>query len=306
MNAVPKEYVEFAKILSLPLIGMGLFYVLRAGVHAPIPPMMLKFVSLPIAMVFWWMFMQKQGYGVLRFSKLFFGVCLAFYGLLVWQHESVQVRWIGVIGGMLAGYFVWVDGRAFLACAYKEKRAAVLGLFMALASAGYAFSNEFLWQEMAHSTAVIIEQMIHLLGMDHAVGYNDKRTIMIANGYLRMGIYDGCSGMEGVFLFSFLLSAVLLMDWKFLKSVPLINLFLLGFVFMFLVNMLRIFVLFLLYDLAANPASGALGEFAQGWPKEMAHSTAGWIFYFAAFCIYVWQLYRYVISLRKAEAAKGE
>lgn len=301
-----KDELRYAQVIGLPLLAMALFYYLRTGIHAEFPPLMFKLISIPGAMLMWWVFMAKRDYGRLHFSPLFFALFIGFSGLLFFKHHDLTLRWVGILGGMFAGYFVWVDFRKCFSCMAEHKRPALVALIMGAASFCYIWANDLLWREIVHSTAIVLDFFMKLFDTSQSIGYNNKRMLMIQSPYMSLEIHHGCSGMEGVFLFAFLISGLLLLDWDIFKRRNLLNLYASGFLYMFMMNAFRIFYIFFIFDIASNPNAGTIGKMLQGWPQELAHSTAGWIFYLIAFGIFTWLLYAITMEERRNDTKREE
>src|SRR5262249_26340809 len=99
-------------------------------------------------------------------------------------------------------------------------------------------------------------------------------------------LYPACSGLEGVFLFYFLLAAMMLIDWRLFSSRRVLAYFLIAFIYMFFLNAFRITALFMVGDCAWRPDASAFAVSFRDWPLMMFHDWVGWLVYLSAFLLF--------------------
>ncbi len=191
--------------------------------------------------------------------------------------------------GSVIGCFAYLDCRKFCRHAFAERRRTIVAMIGTGSSAAYALCDRLLWEKMCQATAASCEWLLRTLGYTISVGVtmdDSKQAATLTSEYFTVIVYKACSGIEGVFLFTFLLSLVLLMDWKLLKKLHLIETYLIGFIFMYGMNVLRITSLFLVGHYAYMPNASPLMASMQGFPLHAFHSAVGQVYYFLAFMLF--------------------
>jgi len=192
--------------------------------------------------------------------------------------------------GTIAGLFIFIRFDDFCHYAFRQQRLTIIALLAASMSAIYSASDMFLWKQICLSTAMTAHWILDTFGMNvHATidrHISNFPAVSLSSQYFNIQVLQGCSGLEGIFLFLFLLSAIILFDWEFFKNIPFFETYFIGFIYMFLVNTLRIVTLFLIGHLAWMPGASPWMASMRGLPLQVFHSVLGEIYYFIAFVIF--------------------
>ncbi len=219
------------------------------------------------------------------------------------KHDDIAAIFLAT--SIVLGLFIMVP---FLAFCHRVRSSPVLGAVAAFGSCVsclYNLFDTFLFERLCQSTAFVVYCMLHSIGFQIGVNVSDGENVRLFSRYYMLAVYRPCSGIEGIFMFQFLLSAILMFDWPIFRRMHLIEMYLVGFLYMFLVNCLRIASLFTIAYFASMPdASEAMQEW-RGAPKQMFHSFAGQIYYFIAFTVFAMIVYKRAIrAAAKARAVR--
>jgi exosortase/archaeosortase family protein len=239
----------------------------------------------------------KQGKVRARFSVLALGInliCLLAAATLCILHQAghypisheafVALLMASVFGGLVSCFTIWMDFHPFIHAARRNPLRCILGVGAVGSLVAYVSILEKNWfwliQVTGHSVYFVLRALgvqANLSDMTYAVG--------IRHPLLSASINMSCAGMEGmVFLFFaiclyFAATGVPVSAFKFL----LISL--LGTVFMFFVNIVRI-VLFFCVSAWMNLqgfSGGAFFSFA-------FHQNIGWLLYLLAIAFFIYRL----------------
>jgi exosortase/archaeosortase family protein len=190
--------------------------------------------------------------------------------------------------GFFAAFFVFADVADVARCVRGEPRPAMVAVIGSLTMHAYALMeklDDLGWEKMANATILIVRGILRLFGI-HSTSWTihdgDVRAPVVVLDNFSVIIYSGCSGMEGVCLFFFLLSCILLLDWRLFSRWEVFELYAWGFLYMFVVNALRI-TAFILFGHWAGVGEEAI--------TEIFHSWIGFVLYFIAFGVFMVALY---------------
>lgn len=224
--------------------------------------------------------------------------------------------------GLLAACFSMVSVRECVRQLTRDLKLSLVLVMGMFSSTMYFIIQGHLWTKVCHATAHVVDFILVRLAGIHVFVYESKmpvyrrivrmhskgevKIVTIKQGggdkFLTMQsetfaikLFPACSGMEGVFLFMFLLSSVLLIDWQIFKKRSIIDLYLMGFIYMFMVNAMRISSLFLFGHYAWKPDASHAMQLSRGVPIHVFHTWVGWVVYLVAFFIFVSILYRYTV-----------
>ena len=129
--------------------------------------------------------------------------------------------------------------------------------------------------------------------------------MMVLSKYFVVEVYRTCSGLEGMSLFIFLLSIIFLLDWRIFRQVRILEIYLIGILYMFFINAVRIASVFSVGYHAWDPAASGFAKSLRGAPIELFHSFVGHIYYLTAFAIFAAIMYRRCIKyLEKSKASQ--
>ena len=182
--------------------------------------------------------------------------------------------------------FAFIPPRIALLRASEHCRLTAVALFAASLDKIYFFAKSLLWEALSNATAVGIRTLLRAGGI-HTTSWSattDKPGVFVKLPEFTMKILPECSGLEGIFLFYYLLALILLIDWRIFSRWSLTELYATGFVYMFLMNVLRIFSYMLfIRHVGYTDASARL--------IDLFHSNIGWVIYLAAFGIFMTGMY---------------
>jgi exosortase/archaeosortase family protein len=253
-------------------------------------------IPIPIAFLLWVHLMEKKGQKfTLGFSLVFCILTIEFLtmGQVLWKPLKQQVLVIGVT----AGLFMFISFRECLVRAKNDIRPAIVAVIAATAAINYYELMRTLWEEMSNWTKIVVAALLRLFRMDisstDVVRWDPSfpPNLTIKSPYFGIQVYGSCNGLEGIFLFMFMLSAMLLIDWDMFKRRSITLLYGFGIIYMFFFNALRIFTFFTLGYWAYNPRAWNWVHSFQGAPLSLFHSYVGWGFYLWAFGIFAAWMY---------------
>ena len=315
---LPPTLLYYLKIISVPATGLCVLLSLKMLARGYIDPFgdrpwdgnafilppALYFLSLPVTFAFWIYALRDTHRFTLSFSP---SACLlSMVGFLLAASLDIKTYHVAVVIaamiGCVAGVFIFVNWREFCRYAFRDERMTCVALIGITASACYSLMDKYMWQKMAFSAAQSSGVMLQILGIDADTRVqrerNNEMSTVLSSDWFTILVYQPCSGLEGIFLFTFLLSIVILLDWKLLKKIHLIETYLIGFIYMYLANVLRITSLFVLGYFSHAPDASPLLASMQGLPLHIFHSFIGQIYYILAFMLFSYLLYAYTAPAR--------
>jgi len=140
----------------------------------------------------------------------------------------------------------------------------------------------FVWSLWPYFSVIVLKAVAILL---KAIGANfriiEPRTIIV--GSFGAQIADACSGVYSIFLFTALYLFIAFVDWKKINKIKALILFIPAVAGAFLVNILRVFLLF---------AVG--GYFSKELAMGLYHSYSGMIFFLLYFAIFWFLFYKWM------------
>jgi exosortase/archaeosortase family protein len=157
---------------------------------------------------------------------------------------------------------------------FKKEISLSLILFFIIYTLSYYVQKS--WHYFSFVVAKSVSWLLNLITIS-TLGFQDKLPIIQFKSFI-IGIDSPCSGIESMFLFTILYLFIAGYDWKILNKKKLAWMFIPGIVSVFLLNIIRIFLLILLG--AYVSPSFALGMF---------HTNASWIFFLIYFGLF-WKL----------------
>lgn len=297
---------------ALPALGLSLLYMLpwpegpRFSLTRIVHPESLLPVPFAFFMWFWLMDCEQEFHLKPRWLTGAASLLLMAIAADPADHVHGPGQAAALALGTLLGLFCFAAPGECLRRAPAQPRLLLVTLALALSSVGFYATVLYLWYPMSRSTALIVYYLLDAAGMEISVHAFErmgktmlKPALELSTAEFSVTILPMCSGLEGIFIFCFLLSATLLLDWKLLSRMRLLELYLAGFLLMFLMNVLRIALIFLIGVWGKQPD-------APSWAKriglQMFHSHAGWIFYLLAFGLFVTALYRFAGRLAAGAA----
>ena len=298
-----KALIFHIKPASFSLLGLGVLFLLESIVPHRLPPNGF-FWSVPSIFVFWLRLIRQDHVITERFSLL--ACALSFTGFIAAagldpnKYPLLATAFTAL--GTFAGLCIFIRARDFFHYGFRERDLTLIGLLGMSVSALYHLSDTFLWQRMCISAAICTRWLLELLGLHVYTTMGSqagKPSVFVHSDYFHIQIFQPCSGIEGIFIFIFLLSSILLLDWKLFKHVRLIELYLIGFIYMFAMNILRIATLFLVGHYTSSPTAPAWMADYKDLAVILFHSYIGVVYYLFAFAAFAEILYKFAKNTEK-------
>ncbi len=184
---------------------------------------------------------------------------------------------------MVSGAFLWINPFLY----YRASRPAFLFAFLAGTSRlGYDLLNPVLWKSLAQVYIPLLVGSLNALGFEVSRGLSSR---VISHPSLVVRIDPGCSGLDGVFFFIGVFSALMIFDFqKFLRE-DFLKIFAVGSALMLIMNYFRLGA-FLIYGYSlAGELSREKGGSAM---LQLFHSNVGWLLYSAGILGWTFWVYR--------------
>lgn len=288
--------VSLAGVLTLFILQAFFFgtWLLENGQH--LEQLSAEFLPVPIAFLLWVRCMEKSEKFNLSFSPFFCALAMeAYVALFVIRAPAFTVGILLV--AVLAGFFILVPFGEALGRLISRPREALILTIAATAAANYYWLTRVIWVQIVDATAHVVYAVLYLF--DNSIVINTRKMaeiemagIEIYSGYFNILVNPSCSGLEGIFLFAFMLSVMLLIDWDLFKRRSILLLYALGVILMFFVNALRITAFFTVGYWAYRPDAWEWVQSLKGAPVFLFHSYVGWVFYLIAFGLFAGWMYR--------------
>jgi exosortase/archaeosortase family protein len=124
------------------------------------------------------------------------------------------------------------------------------------------------------------------------IGYDKNLPPTLTGPHLDVTIIPACSGINGLELFDFMFGLIVIIDWNRLQKSRALLAYFCGMLAMLLSNALRIssFVI--------------LGNHGLANSISRYHLEAGWLFFSAAFLVYLSAIYRWILSPERSSTAQ--
>ena len=208
------------------------------------PRLSTEFLLVPVAFLLWVRVMEKHDarrYGGrfrTTFSQIACTLSLGGFAATWWLAPQPDACASAFSIGMIAGLFVFVPFQECLCRAARRKRVTLVALTAALAAYSYYTSLEAFWDVVCDWTMHTTNAILHLFGTASFVAVHPKHhnVFIIASKYFVVQITPNCSGLEGIFLVTFLLSILFLWDWPLFNRRRIALLYACGVLYMFFVN----------------------------------------------------------------------
>ena len=205
---------------------------------------------------------------------------------------------IGLLGSclllLILGFLATLKFSEVLAYIRRKNTAAIYVLIALVSLLNYPLILKYFWKEASRLTALSVYYVYHLFGVDLYTRLTPV-SFNLSGGGFAIKIIMGCSGLEGIFFFIFAFSLMQLLgkrglDWKVAGA------YLVGSLFLFFLNTLRISVFYLLGIQFERLSLGRLGKSVI---EGDFHNHLGWILYLLGIIIFV-------IGYRKIENRPDE
>jgi len=303
----PEGFARYLSIGCVVLAGMlTLFFFQWASegrwmlkAHSRVVELSAQFLPVPFAFLAWVYVMERMEKFKLSFSPVFCILSMeCFFAVQMARPWYDLSQWL-LGAAIIAGFFVLVPFMEAMRRIWQQPRPAFVALFAATAAFNYYALLRSVWEIMCTGTANVVYGVMKLFGYNVGMRVEFLRSEGVGRSVIRISspdfgvlVFPDCSGLEGIFLFGFLLSVMLLLDWELFKRKSILLLYAFGAVYMFFMNALRIFVFFSIGYWAYRPGAWEWMQSLRGAPIMLFHSYIGWVFYLIAFGVFAWWMYR--------------
>lgn len=292
------------------LFGMQAWYEgswqpkIRQGLSRHVAEMSASMLPIPFVFYFWVRLMEKRRPFTTAYSPLFAILSIScFTGMYVMTRDWNMTKKVFLLG-VITSFFVMIPVKEAVPLLLRNPRVTLVAIIGGMAAYNYYWLMRDLWYYMCGWTTTTVYYMLQFLSYD-AVAYVHGRketSFVILSKYFGIIVNPGCNGLEGIFLFNFMLSVMFLVDWEFFKKRSIILIYAIGAVYMFFVNALRITAFFSVGYWASQPNMPGWVKSMRGTTVELFHSYVGWAFYLIAFALFATWLYDSTAKkLRKAQ-----
>ncbi len=181
---------------------------------------------------------------------------------------------------------IFLDLAALVHRIKKYAWEALFGLFAGSLFYLFHLSIHYLWPFLSTAVTFIVYTLLNLMGLGMTMG-TDQYTL--SHPLFSAKVAAACSGLEGIFLFIFLFSLILIVDWGSYTLKKALLIYCLGILFMFFLNVLRVTIFF-------TAAIWATQQWGQGEASQLFvwffHANVGWVFYLIGIAIFFSILFR--------------
>lgn len=204
-----------------------------------------------------------------------------------WQPIRVWTAAIAVLATLVMETGIVRPVRAVLA----EPRSACLAAFLGGSLYIYDTLFENVWEYMRSATISVMQLGAAILQIDLTVKLTPPDVVIGMRGF-EVLLAPPCSGMDGITLFCCLMSIFILLEWKSIRHISLLLIFLGGIGIVFLCNAMRILLLIAIGSIGAGSPVGTPAHMLLDVMFAMFHDNVGWLLYTIVFCVYVSWIYR--------------
>lgn len=298
-------------LISVPLTGLGAMIISSWIIRGSIIPTAYRFsffampvkylITIPFAFLAWVHSTEHTRPLTLRFSLPILLLSMTLFMLassFAHKHGYRSYSLALGFGGTVVGLGTFIPMREVWSRIKEDWRLTALALCAASLATLYILFRQEFWKQLCRSTGWIVYHVMNAMGADVSIKVKHSTTILYST-YFRANIHPACSGIDGISIFFFLLSMVIMFDWQLFKRLALLETFLIGFIYMFFVNALRITSLFAVGYHSWKPDASPMIKALRGTPQELFHSYIGMIYYLIGFCLFAAVLYR--LAIRKAK-----
>ena len=253
--------------------------------------MAVQFFAIPFVFLLWLRAVEREKPIDLKFSPLACAISSIAFTLAQEVTSNLIIFQCFLGFAIVSGLFVLVPFREFLQRVKSNPKPTFAAVIASTCAMNYYLLMHSIWDWMVDYTSKIVLVMLKVFLNDVSTSTGTKDGVRfftnVISPYFNISVYSGCNGLEGIFLFVFMLSVLFLYDWEFYKNRRFFLRYFLGVIFMFFINALRISMFFMLGYVANNPASWSWLHAFTGAPLTLFHSYVGWVFYLIAFMIFI-------------------
>lgn len=302
-------WARYLLVISYPLLEQLAMLLLHDGIDYRLAAMwnnsyaLLTFrrqlpaalVPVPFLFLFWLRQLERDGAMPLRFSPVMAAVSLAsFVGMTQLLHKPFLMMMVYTLA-VAAGLFVFLPWREWLRRAAAQPRLALVGLMGMFASWNYYWLMQHeVTRLMLAASVSTVSRLLEWSGMESLAVPNMDRSWAydLYSSRYKVLVSPYCCGFEGMFLFFFMLSLTLLLDWDRFKGRRLLPYYLLGAVVLFFVNALRVAAIFALGHWSYAEDAPAIIHAYRDSGIDLFHSYMGWVLDLLVFWLFAAWFYR--------------
>jgi len=252
----------------------------------------VEFLPIPIMFMLWLRYMDHRKKFVMAFSPLFCAISIVFFVTAQEMASDYNLQQELFVAGVISALFIMVPFSAALGRMLLNPRVTICAIVGSAAACNYYWLQSTMWEKMCGWTAQAAFKILHPYSPSFSTFITPhQHNFIIISPHFQIQINPGCNGLEGIFLFNFLLSAMLLIDWELFKRKSIVLLYAFGVVYMFYINALRIVSFFTLGFWAYNPYAWHWMWYLQSAPLILFHSYVGWVFYLIGFGVFAGWMY---------------
>ena len=302
-----KRFILFFIIPYLELVLLR-FMVSRSAIYEHLillfSPGLIFYALIPFATAFvvFVMLLDKKGspLPVLFHKKVAVANAIFFLVFLIaglnlgFLHHLMGKKWLSFIWSDLgiltfgSSLLIFLDLEVLFQQIKRYPWEALFSVFAGGLFYLFDLSIHYIWPFLSSAVTMIVYQLLRLLGFDMFMGA-DQYTI--SHPLFSARVAAACSGLEGIFLFIFLFSLIVIVDWGSYSVRKALLIYLLGILYMFLLNVLRVMVFF-------AAAIWATKQWGEGQASQLFvwffHANVGWIFYLIGIALFFSILFRFM------------
>jgi exosortase/archaeosortase family protein len=292
---------RYMAIGSISLSGVLMLFILQAIVEghwtwvsygalgSHLPQLSVEFLPIPFVFFLWLRVIECNRLIPLRFSPLACALSIAAFTIAQEVVKFPTLCQYVFATAIFSGLFVLVSFRECLRRATHNPLPTFVAIVAGSAACSYYWLSNIIWKKICGWTTYAVYATLHLFGAQAHVsrGAWPSNSFEIISPYFYIQVFSGCSGIEGIVLFIFMLSIVFLYDWELYRSRRILLLYVVGVIYMFFINVLRITAFFMFGYWAFNPNAWEWVQSLKGAPLDLFHTYVGWVFYLIAFVLFI-------------------
>jgi len=253
----------------------------------------VEFLPVPVMFFLWLRAVENGKPWVLSFSPFFCAVSVACFVLAQEMGRDYDMQQVLFGWGVVASLFVMVPFWKVLRTVITSPRPAICAVLGASAACNYYYFMRTIWTNMRDWTSHAAANILHAAGVPVVAELHPKwQSVILTGPHIHVEVNPGCNGLEGIFLFNFMLSVMLLVDWQLFRRCSIVMLYAFGVAYMFLMNALRISVFYSVGLWTWQPGVPPWVASLRVAPMLLFHSYIGWTFYLIAFGLFAFIMYR--------------
>jgi len=290
INEIPYYARRLILIATVPAIGVFITTYQTWNIG----PMEISHNGIPVSLVgmitgfmLWFRLMEQEKEFEIAFKwpTFLLAIVLFIIAAILFTRINPHLYATIVLLGTGISFFIFVRMKDLMRRALSNAKPSILAGITSSFGIIFHLLRELIWGKMVNVTAIVVHFLLKLAGVQTSIWSEVTGGMSIGLPGFSINIASGCSGLEGIFLFFFLLSAIFLLDWRIFSKWNLLELYGIGFIYMFIVNSLRItaFFLFAMHMHNKHPIAKDI--------VELFHSNIGLALYLITFTIFMTILY---------------